>query len=94
MISGVAIAYDHLSVTGGGDIFTLCLVFQCSLQVSNYNEVAFLLFFLNPQHTNKVYKSLSDSKMFCFSTRHVEKVRLIIESPIYVQDPGNSFYSE
>ena len=38
-----------------GDIFTLCLVFQCSLQVSNYNEVAFLLFFLNPQHTNKVF---------------------------------------
>ena len=38
-----------------GDIFTLCLVFQCSLKVSNYNEVAFWLFFLNPQHTNKVF---------------------------------------
>ena len=38
-----------------GDIFTLCLVFQCSLQVSNYNEVAFWLFFLNPQNTNKVF---------------------------------------
>ena len=38
-----------------GDIFTLCLVFQCSLQVSNYSEVAFWLFFLNPQNTNKVF---------------------------------------
>ena len=38
-----------------GDIFTLSLVFQCSLQVSNYNELAFWLFFLNPQYTNKVF---------------------------------------
>ena len=67
-----------------GDIFTLSLVFQCSLQVSNYNELAFWFFFWTLNTRIKyLYKNLSDSKMFCFSTCHVEKVRLIIESPSY-----------
>ena len=50
---------NHVAIYGskvaeGFSAFQRRLV-QCSLQVSNYNEVAFWLFFLNPQNTNKVF---------------------------------------